>query len=64
MLAKARRYALVGILIAGAIITPPDVFTQTLLAFPLYILYEISIIVVKLTGRREKQEVEEEEPAG
>jgi len=64
MLAKARRYAIVGILIAGAIITPPDVFTQTLLAFPLYILYEISIIVVKLTGRREKQEVEEEEPAG
>ncbi|MFH2048299.1 MAG: twin-arginine translocase subunit TatC [bacterium] len=60
MLSKARRYAVVGILVAAAIITPPDVFTQVLLAFPLYILYEISILVVKLTGRREKKELEEE----
>jgi len=66
MLAKARRYAIVGILIAGAIITPPDVFTQFLLALPLYILYEISIIVVRLTGRREKttEEKENEELSG
>ena len=60
MLAKARRYAIVGILIAGAIITPPDVFTQFLLALPLYILYEVSIIVVRFTGRREKN-IEEKE---
>ncbi len=64
MLSKARRYAIVGILIAGAIITPPDVFTQFLLALPLYILYEISIIVVKLTGRREKPKEENEELSG
>ena len=61
MLGKARRYAIVGILIAGAIITPPDVFTQFLLALPLYILYEISIIVVKLTGRREKVKEEDDD---
>lgn len=60
MLSKARRYAVVGILVAAAIITPPDVFTQVLLGVPLYILYEISILVVKLTGRREKKEVVDE----
>lgn len=52
-LGKGRRYAAVGILIAGAIITPPDVFTQVLLAVPMYLLYEVSIIVVRLTNRRD-----------
>lgn len=64
LLAKGRRFAAVGILIAGAIITPPDVFTQFLLAVPLYILYEISIIVVRFTGRREKRNKNPETPAG
>ncbi len=59
MLQKGRRYALVGILIVGAIITPPDIFTQFLLAVPLYILYEVSILVVKSTGKR-KEEVSEQ----
>ncbi|KAA3637451.1 MAG: twin-arginine translocase subunit TatC [Calditrichaeota bacterium] len=53
-LSRGRRYALVIILILGAIITPPDVFTQLLLAIPLYILYEISIIVVRLTQKKDK----------
>ena len=51
-LSKGRRYALITILISAAIITPPDVFTQVLLAAPLYFLYEISIVVVKLTGKK------------
>ncbi len=52
-LAKGRRYAVVAILIAAAILTPtPDIFNQCLLAVPMYILYEVSIIVVRLTGRR------------
>lgn len=55
-LARGRRYSIVVILIVGAIITPPDVFTQFLLAVPLYILYEISIIVVRLTQKRDDQE--------
>ncbi len=65
ILAKGRRYAIVAILIVGAIITPPDVFTQFLLAVPLYILYEVSIIVVRLTGLHEKEDQDEpEELAG
>lgn len=51
MLSKGRRYAIVAILVVGAIITPPDVFTQFMLAGPLYILYEVSIIVVRIVQR-------------
>ncbi len=42
-----RKYALVIILIVAAIITPPDVFSQTIATIPLYALYEISILVAK-----------------
>ena len=42
-LKKYRRYAYVGMFIVAAIITPPDVITQTGLAVPLILLYEISI---------------------
>lgn len=43
-LKKYRRYAYVGMFVVAAIITPPDVITQTGLAVPLIILYEISIL--------------------
>lgn len=53
MLATGRRWAIVAILILAAIITPtPDMFTQLALAVPLYVLYEISIWVVKFTGHK------------
>ncbi|MFH2036441.1 MAG: twin-arginine translocase subunit TatC [Candidatus Zixiibacteriota bacterium] len=52
IMAKARPYAIVVFLIGAAILTPPDVFTQILLAGPLYALYEITIILVKLTGKK------------
>lgn len=55
MLGKGRRYAIVGIFILGAFLTPPDVISQVLLAVPLYLLYEISIVVVWLTGREREQ---------
>jgi len=58
-LVKGRRYAIVIILIVGAILTPPDVFTQVLLAIPLYILYEISILVVKMTQKRKEPDPSE-----
>jgi len=47
-LKKYRRYAYVGMFIVAAIITPPDVITQTGLAIPLIILYEISIVTAKM----------------
>lgn len=55
MLRGGRRYAVIGILILAAIATPtPDAFSQLMLAGPLYVLYEVSIVVVRLTGRNEK----------
>lgn len=53
MLKRGRRYAVVGILVVAAAITPsPDVFSQLMLAGPLYVLYELSIVIVRMTGRR------------
>ena len=50
-----RRQAIVIILIIAAIITPPDVVSQTLVAIPLFGLYEASILVVARVQRlREK----------
>lgn len=46
-LAKRRKYAIVLIFIVAAILTPPDVLSQCLLAFPLLILYELSIFLVR-----------------
>ncbi len=43
-LKKGRRYALVAIVIVAAVLTPPDVFSQIMLAVPLYLLYEVSIL--------------------
>lgn len=52
-LKSGRRYAVVVILIIAAFLTPgPDIFSQVLLAGPLYILYEVSIIVVRLTQKK------------
>ena len=50
-LRQKRRYAIVAILIVSAVITPPDVMSQLLMAAPLLLLYEISIFVAKLTYR-------------
>jgi sec-independent protein translocase protein TatC len=51
-LVKGRRYAIVGAFVIAAIFTPPDVVSQLLLAVPLCILYEISIVAIRLTDRR------------
>ncbi|MDP2816049.1 MAG: twin-arginine translocase subunit TatC [Rectinemataceae bacterium] len=51
-LTSKRRYAIVGIFILAAILTPPDVISQIGLALPLLVLYEGSIIAVKLIEKR------------
>lgn len=47
-----RRHAIVAIVILAAIITPPDVVSQTLVAIPLLALYEVSILVVANVERK------------
>jgi len=60
-LKKYRKFAIVGILILAAIITPPDIASQVIVAIPILILYEISIYisraVLKLETKKNKAEV-------
>jgi sec-independent protein translocase protein TatC len=51
-LKKNRKYALVLFFAGAAIITPPDVVTQVLMAIPLMLLYEISILGAKIFGKK------------
>lgn len=57
-LANKRRYAIVFIFVVAAVITPPDVISQLLLAFPLMALYEISILLVRAAERKRTGEIE------
>lgn len=53
-LSSKRRHAIVCMFIAAAMLTPPDVITQTMMAVPLIMLYEIGIIFSKLVYRRKQ----------
>ena len=57
MLARNRRYVILGIFAVAAILTPPDVVTQVMMAGPLLLLYEVSIWIAKIVEK--KREVEE-----
>lgn len=56
---KYRRHALIVILLLSAIITPPDVFSQILVALPLLVLYEVGIVISKRIMRRQQREMED-----
>jgi sec-independent protein translocase protein TatC len=51
-LTKYRKYAILLAFVIGAILTPPDVVTQILMAVPLLLLYEISIIGARIFGKK------------
>jgi sec-independent protein translocase protein TatC len=48
-LQQARGYVLVGAFVVGAIFTPPDIISQFMLAVPMWLLYELGILVAKYT---------------
>jgi sec-independent protein translocase protein TatC len=52
---KYRRHSIIGILMLAAMITPPDVVTQFLIGIPLYILYEVSIVVSARVNRENEE---------
>jgi sec-independent protein translocase protein TatC len=52
MLKKGRRYAIVGILIVAALVSPPDPISQIGLALPMYALYELAILSVRYVQKR------------
>jgi sec-independent protein translocase protein TatC len=51
-LAKSRRYAIVGAAAVAAVLTPPDVVSMLLLLVPLYSLYELAILAIRITHWR------------
>jgi sec-independent protein translocase protein TatC len=57
-LKKNRKYALLLFFAGAAILTPPDVITQVLMAMPLMVLYEISIIGAKIFGKKNLEDTE------
>lgn len=62
-LKSARRYAIVGAFAIAAVLTPPDVVSQLLLAIPLCILYELALIAIWFTRHHRNKAEAAEEPA-
>ncbi|WP_305045200.1 twin-arginine translocase subunit TatC [Geoalkalibacter sp.] len=58
---RNRKYALLLAFVLGAVLTPPDVVSQTALALPFAILYELSIWIVRFTGKRRAEDVADED---
>ncbi|WP_233978455.1 Sec-independent protein translocase subunit TatC [Pectobacterium versatile] len=59
-LKKKRPYILVGAFVVGMLLTPPDVFSQTLLAIPMYLLFEIGVFFARFyVGKGRRAETEE-----
>ncbi len=52
MMAHYRRHSFILIVVVAAIITPPDVLTLIIVSLPLYFLYEVSILGVRITGKK------------
>ena len=52
---KYRKHAIVLILVLAAVITPPDLISQIIVTIPIYLLFEISILVAKRVDQSENQ---------
>ena len=54
-LKEKRRYAILLIFIIAAFLTPPDVISQFMMALPLVVLYEFSILIARIAGKKNKE---------
>ena len=59
-MANKRPYVIVGVFVIGMLLTPPDVISQTLLAIPMWILFEFGVMVGAIYGRKSKEEEHQE----
>lgn len=57
-LRKSRPYVIVGCFVVGMLLTPPDVFSQTLLAVPMWMLFEVGLLFGAMARRRDEAEAE------
>jgi len=64
-LGKNRGYVIIGIFVVAAFLTPPDAISQTIMAAPMYLLYETGLLMARLVqkSRREAAEAAEKEEA-
>ncbi len=62
-LSKKRPYIIVAAFVVGMFLTPPDVFSQTMLAIPVWILFEIGLYFSKLTYRKKQDKQEKDDEA-
>ncbi|MDR2167817.1 MAG: twin-arginine translocase subunit TatC [Clostridiales bacterium] len=60
-LTKKRKYIVFAVFVVATLITPPDVWSQIMLALPLLLLYEISIIVIRIASRKKPIESEDDD---
>lgn len=58
-----RAYIVVGCFVLGMLLTPPDVISQSLLAVPMWLLFELGIVLGQVMVRRRKDELSEDESA-
>ena len=61
-LSEKRPYVIVGCFVVGMLLTPPDVISQTLLAVPMWMLYEAGIFFSRFFRKEEAEETEEQPP--
>jgi sec-independent protein translocase protein TatC len=57
-LAEIRGYVLIGIFVIAALLTPPDAISQTIMAVPMYLLYEGGLIMARIMNRMRVKTVE------
>ncbi|EWH01450.1 twin-arginine translocase subunit TatC [Halomonas sp. BC04] len=63
-LSKKRPYVILGCFVVGMLLTPPDVISQSLLAVPMYLLYEVGILFGRLVRHRRRKASEAEGETG
>lgn len=65
-LARNRKYVLLGSFVVGAVLSPPDIFSQTMVSVPLFLLFEVSIWVIRIQDltKRKKDAAAPQAPAG
>lgn len=59
-LGKARPYVFLGAFVVGMLLTPPDVISQTMLAVPVYLLYEMGILMSRLVSKKPTEPADED----
>jgi len=64
VLGKARPYVFLGAFVLGMLLTPPDANSQTLLAVPVYILFESGLFLAKVLGNEPEEDAEDEGVTG